>query len=98
MKDYYRVLGISDSASEVDIKKAHRRQARYWHPDLNNSPEATERFKEVQEAYENLSSNSSQTDIIFSDIIFGEGIGYFFSLKDITAKVRGQVIYARGGF
>lgn len=55
-KDYYQVLGVDKSASEKDIKKAFRRLARQHHPDVNpNNPQAEERFKEINEAYEVLS-------------------------------------------
>src|SRR5919201_2390838 len=54
-RDYYEVLGVTRSASDDDIKKAYRRLALQYHPDRNNAPEATERFKEATEAYQVLS-------------------------------------------
>jgi molecular chaperone DnaJ len=54
-RDYYEVLSVSRSASDDDIKKAYRRLALQFHPDRNNAPEATERFKEATEAYQVLS-------------------------------------------
>lgn len=54
-KDYYKILGISRTASEDDIKKAYRKLALKYHPDKNKAPGAEERFKEVAEAYEVLS-------------------------------------------
>lgn len=55
-KDYYKTLGVSKDASEKDIKKAFRRLARQYHPDVNpDDPQAEERFKELNEAYEVLS-------------------------------------------
>jgi molecular chaperone DnaJ len=53
-RDYYEVLGLSRDASEVDIKKAYRKLAKQYHPDVNKNPEAEEKFKEVSEAYEVL--------------------------------------------
>jgi len=54
--DYYKVLGIDKSASEADIKKAYRKMARKYHPDVNpNDKEAEKKFKEVNEANEVLS-------------------------------------------
>ena len=56
-KDYYKILGITDSESAVDIKLAYRKLARKWHPDVaGNTPEAINRFKELNEAYEVLSN------------------------------------------
>lgn len=54
--DYYKVLGLSESATEKEIKSAYRKLARKYHPDLNpNDPEAEKKFKQVNEANEVLS-------------------------------------------
>lgn len=52
--DYYARLGLSNTATEDDIKRAYRRLARELHPDTNPDPAATERFKEITVAYETL--------------------------------------------
>jgi curved DNA-binding protein len=55
-KDYYKTLGVEKSADEKEIKKAYRRLARQYHPDVNPGDKAAEaRFKEINEAYEVLS-------------------------------------------
>src|SRR3954467_4170138 len=55
-KDYYEVLGVPRSASDTDIKKAFRKLAREFHPDVaKNKKQAEEKFKEINEAYEVLS-------------------------------------------
>jgi len=55
-RDYYEVLGIDRNATDDDIKKAFRKLAFQYHPDRNNEHDATEKFKELNEAYEVLSS------------------------------------------
>jgi len=53
-KDYYKSLGLARGASDDDIKKAYRRLARKYHPDVSAERDAEERFKEIAEAYETL--------------------------------------------
>lgn len=54
-RDYYQVLELSRTASGDEVRRSYRRLARQYHPDLNAEPEAEERFKEINEAYEVLS-------------------------------------------
>ncbi|MBU5595178.1 molecular chaperone DnaJ [Amphibacillus sp. MSJ-3] len=59
-RDYYDVLGINKDASPEEIKKAYRKLARQYHPDVNKEPDAADKFKEVKEAYEVLSNNQKR--------------------------------------
>ncbi len=54
--DFYETLGLSKGASAADIKSAYRKKAMEWHPDRNKSPDAEEKFKEINGAYEVLSN------------------------------------------
>ncbi|MBZ0306018.1 MAG: DnaJ domain-containing protein, partial [Anaerolineae bacterium] len=54
-RDYYDILGLDRRASDTEIKKAFRNLARQYHPDVNKSPDAEAKFKELNEAYQILS-------------------------------------------
>jgi molecular chaperone DnaJ len=54
-RSYYEILGVERNASDADIKKAFRKLAQQWHPDVNAEQAAAERFKEINEAYQVLS-------------------------------------------
>lgn len=53
-KDYYAILGISRDASTAEIKRAYRKLAKQYHPEVNPEPDAAERFRELTEAYDTL--------------------------------------------
>ncbi len=60
-RDYYEVLGISKTASDEDIKKAYRKLAKKYHPDVSTETNAEAKFKEVQEAYDVLSDQTKRS-------------------------------------
>jgi molecular chaperone DnaJ len=60
-RDYYEILGVPRNASLDDLKAAFRQQARQYHPDVNKSPDAEERFKEINEAYAVLSDDDRRS-------------------------------------
>lgn len=75
-RDYYDILGVSKNASKEEIKKAYRKLALEHHPDRNKSSDATEKFKEINEAYEVLSDpKKKQTYDQFGHAAFGPGTG-----------------------
>ena len=90
-RDYYEVLGLQRNTTQEQIKQAYRQLALKWHPDRNTAPDATNRFKEVAEAYAVLSDQTKRaqydttghagvserwsTEDIFRDFDFGDFFG-----------------------
>ena len=59
-RDYYEVLGLNKNATIDEIKKSYRSLAKKYHPDINKSADAEEKFKEINEAYEVLSDSDKR--------------------------------------
>jgi molecular chaperone DnaJ len=92
-RSYYEVLGVERNASDADIKRAFRKLAQQWHPDVNADAEAVGRFKEINEAYQVLSDPKRRQiydvvgtaglgDLGGAGSPFGEGFGGFGDLFD----------------
>src|SRR5512134_2342289 len=95
VRDLYEILGLSRKASGEDIKKAYRRLAREYHPDVNPDPAAEERFKEVTAAYEILSDPQKRQQYD----LYGQGRGPadfpFGDVADLFEAFFGQGTFGR---
>ena len=106
-KSLYETLGLSDSASSDEIKKAYRKLARKYHPDVNKDKDAEEKFKEINAAYEVLSDKEKKQQYDqFGDQMFGgqnfhdfaRGQGQNVDLDEILRQMFGQQGGFGGGF
>jgi molecular chaperone DnaJ len=93
VRDLYEVLGVPRDASQEDIKKAYRRLAREHHPDVNNDPQAEERFKEVSGAYEILSDPDKRARYDAFGATGGPQGSPFTDIQDIF-----DLFFGAGGF
>src|SRR5574344_2975741 len=60
-KDYYEILGVKRESTEAEIKSAYRKLTKKYHPDVNKTPEAESKFKDINEAYEVLSDKEKRS-------------------------------------
>ncbi len=101
-KSLYETLGVSESSSADEIKKAYRKLARQYHPDINKSPEAEEKFKEINAAYEILSDKDKKRqydqvgDNMFGGQSFSDFAGSHQGSGDLDEILRN--IFGSGGF
>lgn len=99
--DYYKILGVSRNASQADIKKAYRKLARKFHPDLNpNDQSAEQKFKEINEAYEVLGKeeNRKKYDEYGKDWKHAEEIEKARKQQQQNRQQQGQYQRYSGGF
>lgn len=106
-KSLYETLGISQNATEADIKKAYRKLARQYHPDINKEADAEEKFKEVNAAYEILSDKQKRAQYDqYGDTMFGGQNFHDFAsrqganvdLDEILRNMFGGGGFGGGGF
>ena len=99
-KDYYKVLGVSKSASAEDIKKAFRKLARRYHPDVNpGDKKSEEKFKEINEAYEVLSDADKRRKYDTLGPNWQEQFGYPSGASGRSTNFRGSSMnYNSAGF
>jgi DnaJ-class molecular chaperone len=97
-RDYYTVLGVAKDADESEIKRVYRELARKYHPDLNpDSPDAAERFKEINEAYAVLSDRATRGRYDRFGHEGEGGSGGLGSVMDAVEEVLGDVLRRRRG-
>jgi molecular chaperone DnaJ len=94
-RDYYDVLGVSKDASASEIKKAYRKLALKYHPDRNKNSDATEKFKELSEAYAILSDKEKRKQY---DMFGHAGINQKYTTEDIFRSVNFDEIFKDLGF
>ncbi|MGL2698799.1 DnaJ domain-containing protein [Helicobacter pylori] len=101
-KSLYQTLNVSENASQDEIKKSYRRLARQYHPDLNKTKEAEEKFKEINAAYEILSDEEKRRQYDqFGDNMFGGQNFSDFARSRRTSEDLDDIlssIFGRGGF
>jgi molecular chaperone DnaJ len=100
-KDYYQTLGVPETATAADIKKAYRKLAKTYHPDANaNDPQAADRFKEIGEAYAVLSDDTrrKQYDAVRKNPFAGFGFGQAGRTGTRGPGEPAGATYSGGGF
>ena len=112
MRDPYQVLGVSPNASDDEIKKAYRNLSRKYHPDANvnnpNKAAAEEKFKEVQQAYDQIMKEKQSGGAYGGGYQYGyDGAGYRYSYNNSTgyhssdaesAQMRAAANYISNGY
>ena len=93
--DYYEILSIQSNASIDDIKKAYRKKARLYHPDINPAPDAKDHFISITEAYEFLIANHEK--IMTDDQLYQQAMEDWRKYRQDRSRKRATV-YARASY
>jgi len=94
-RDYYEVLGVNRESSSDEIKKAYRKLAKQYHPDLNKEAGAEEKFKEISEAYGVLSDSEKRRQY---DQFGHAGIDGRYTTEDIFSSINFEDLFSDFGF
>jgi len=95
INNYYEILGIQSNASIDDIKKAYRKKARLYHPDINPAPDAKDHFISITEAYEFLIANYQK--IKTDDQLYQQAMEDWRKYRQDRSRKRASV-YARSSY
>lgn len=95
LMDYYQILGLPEDSSIDEIKKAYRRKARLYHPDINPAPDAKDRFIAITEAYEFLMANHDK--IKSDDQAYQQAMDDWRKYRQDRSRKRATV-YARSSY
>jgi len=95
INNYYEILGIQSNASIDDIKKAYRKKARLYHPDINPAPDAKDHFISITEAYEFLIANYQK--IKTDDQLYQQAMDDWRKYRQDRSRKRASV-YARSSY
>ena len=83
LEDCYSTLGLSPNASDDDAKKKYRELSKQWHPDVNKSPEADEKFKKINEAYDRIKNKNFEQEQVNNFSGFGGFGGFGINFEDL---------------
>ena len=94
-KDYYDIMGIRKDAAQDEVKRAYRKLARKYHPDVSKEKDAEAKFKELGEAYEKTMAASIPLGRLGAPEEIAALVGFLCS--DAAAYITGETVHVNGG-